>query len=102
MCVGLSRPFSNGKQIAGVSVWKSMLHGGISKASNIDVHSFCYVLGTGDFDGVFTWIAECMKRDPSNPYVLPKNRIYPWLQRCLQESLSSAQREEDLAKLFKQ
>lgn len=31
-----------------------------------------------------------------------KNRIYPWLQICLQESLSSAQREEDLAKLFKQ
>lgn len=62
--VGLSRPFSDGKQIAGVSIWKSMLHAGISKASNIDVHSFSYVLGTGDLDGVFTRIAECVKRDP--------------------------------------
>lgn len=64
MDVGLSRPFSNGKQIAGVSIWRRMLHGGISKPSNVDVHSFCYVLGTGDFDAVFTWIVECMKRDP--------------------------------------
>lgn len=37
MDVGLSRPFSNGRQTAGVSVLRSMLDSGISKIFNIDV-----------------------------------------------------------------
>lgn len=41
VAVGLSRPSSNGIQIAGVSVLRSRLHRGISKTFNIDVPSFC-------------------------------------------------------------
>lgn len=41
VAVGLSRPFSNDIQIAGVSALRSRLHSGISKTFNIDVRSFC-------------------------------------------------------------